>query len=135
MSVSFSQESEKDFEKLISRYPKRDAALLPVLWLAQKEFGQLNQPVRQLVAKKVGVSEARVESVVSFYTLFHSEKLGRHHLQICRNLSCSLCGGDELQETLEDELGINLGKRPKMGFFHIHWWNAWLPVAELQPFR
>ncbi len=117
MSLGFSSENEKKLTALISRYPRSDAALIPVLWLAQQEFGHLNQEVRQLVAQKVGVSEARVESVVSFYTMFHTEKLGKYHLQICRNLSCSLCGGDELQKVVSSELGIQPGETTPDGLF------------------
>lgn len=117
MNVAFSPSNEKKVRTLIARYPRPDAALIPVLWLAQLEFGHLDQDVRKLVAKEVGVSEARVESVVSFYTMFHTEKLGKYHLQICRNLSCSLCGGDDLQKAAEEALGIRPGETTADGLF------------------
>ncbi|MFH1262353.1 MAG: NAD(P)H-dependent oxidoreductase subunit E [Pseudomonadota bacterium] len=110
MSVSFTPAAERRFEEIVARYPKRDAALLPVLWLAQEEFGHLSLEVRELVAEKIGVSLARVESVVSFYTLYTMKKAGKHHIQVCRNISCTLRGSDELLSCLGRELNVAPGE-------------------------
>jgi NADH-quinone oxidoreductase E subunit len=117
MDIQFSSSAEKRFSEIVSRYPKADAALLPVLWLAQKEFDYLSPEVRAYVAEKVGVSLARVESVVSFYTLYHTRKMGKHHIQICRNLSCSLRDGEKLLSCIEGELNIKKGEVTKDGKF------------------
>lgn len=117
MNVEFSPEAEKKFAEIVARYPQRDAALLPVLWLAQEEFGHLSPQVRKFVAQKLSVSPARVESVMSFYTLFTEKSAGRHHIQICRNLSCSLRRAPDLMECVEKELGIRPGERTADGQF------------------
>lgn len=117
MSVQFSPKTEKRFEEIVARYPRRDAALLPILWLAQKEFEFLSPEVRAYVASKVGVSLARVESVISFYTLYYTKRMGTHHIQVCRNLSCCLRGGESLTETVREELGIGPGETTTDGKF------------------
>jgi NADH-quinone oxidoreductase subunit E len=68
--------------------------LLPTLWLAQREFGWLSQPVQAYVAELMEIPVSWVSSVVSFYTMYWTEPKGRHHLQVCVNLSCALRGSD-----------------------------------------
>ncbi|HLG19223.1 MAG TPA: NAD(P)H-dependent oxidoreductase subunit E [Bdellovibrionota bacterium] len=104
--MRFSSSAEEKFADIVSRYPKSDAALLPVLWLAQEEFDVLTPEVRAYVARKLHLSAARVESVVSFYTLYKTKPMGKHHIQICRNLSCSLRGCDRLMGWVVKNLGI-----------------------------
>jgi NADH-quinone oxidoreductase subunit E len=117
MAVQFSKSAEKEFTKIVGRYPKKDAALLPVLWLAQKEFGYLSPEVQKYVAEKMGVSLARVESVVSFYTLYRTKPAGKFHIQVCRNISCNLRGCESLISALEQELGIKSGETTPDGLF------------------
>jgi NADH-quinone oxidoreductase subunit E len=117
MTVHFSETAEKRFKEIVSRYPKKDAAMLPVLALAQEEFGALSREVSLLVAEKLGVSLARVESVISFYTLFTKKKMGKHHMEVCRNVSCKMRGSDELVSCLEKELGIKPGETTPDGEF------------------
>lgn len=106
MSIAFSEKAEKRFKEIVSRYPHREAALLPVLWLAQEEFDYLSPEVRAYVAQRLSVSLARVEGLVSFYTLYKTKPMGKYHIQICRNISCSLRGCEELMNCVERKLGI-----------------------------
>lgn len=115
MSAQFSAAAEKEFQDILTRYPRKDAALLPVLWLAQKEFGFLSAETRAYVAEKLETSVARVESVVSFYTLYRTRDMGKHHLQVCRNLSCALRGADKLMNYCEKELGLKSGETTSDG--------------------
>jgi NADH:ubiquinone oxidoreductase subunit E len=71
MPLEFSAQSKQRIERVLSRYPNKQAALLPVLHIAQDEFGHLPDPVVELVAKTVDVSPAHVFGVVTFYTMFH----------------------------------------------------------------
>ncbi len=110
MNTQFSKEAEKKFTEIVSRYPRKDAALLPVLWLAQEEFEYLSQEVRAYVSARLDVSPARVDGVISFYTLYKTKPMGQHHIQICRNISCSLRGCDQLMSATEKELKIKPGE-------------------------
>ena len=115
--IAFSAKAEKKFESIVARYPRRDAALLPVLWLAQEEFDHISKEVKALVAAKVGVSIARVDSVLGFYTLYKTKPTGRYHLQVCRNISCHLRGAKEIMRTIEETLGIRDGETTPDGRF------------------
>ncbi len=117
MSLAFSARAERELGAIFERYPRKDAALLPVLWLAQREFGHLSAEARDYVALKVGVSLARVESVISFYTLYRTRETGKHHFQICRNLSCVLRGAEKLMETAERVLELKPGETSPDGKF------------------
>ncbi len=117
MSPKFSEAAEKEFSAIVSRYPKAEAALLPVLWLAQREFGPLSREVREYVASRLALSPARVESVVSFYTMYSMSRPGKFHIQVCRNLSCTLRGCGKLMELVEGELGLKPGESSPDGLF------------------
>ena len=115
--IRFSKEAEKKFNDIVGRYPQRDAALLPVLWLAQEEFDVLTPEVRSYIAEKLDVSLARVESVVSFYTMYRTRPSGKHHIQVCRNISCVLRGCEELMKFMESNLGLRPGDTSADGLF------------------
>ena len=90
MALEFSPETLKKFEATVARYPKKEAAMLPVLYLAQQEFGHLGPEAIEYVAKLMEQTPARVHGVVSFYTMYNMKPIGRHHIQVCRTLSCAL---------------------------------------------
>lgn len=101
MSFEFTTENKKKFDELLTRYPNREAALLPTLWLAQNQHGYLPLDVQEHVAKLIGVSAAHVYGVVTFYTMFKDKPVGKYHLGVCRTLSCALCGGEDLVRHIE----------------------------------
>lgn len=113
----FSEATLAEYRAILGRYPERRAALLPTLWLAQREFGWLSLPVQEYVAELMEIPLAWVTSVVSFYTMFWTEPKGRHHLQVCVNLSCALRGSDRLCAAIERRLGIGPGERTADGRF------------------
>ncbi len=110
MSIEFTPENEKKFSEIVKRYPKQDAAILPILWLAQEQFGFLSPEIRAYVAQKLNVSVARIESVVSFYTMYKTAPMGKYHLQLCRTISCSLQGCDQLMKWVETHLKLKSGE-------------------------
>ena len=91
--------------------------MLPVLYLAQLEFGQLDAEAVEYVAKIMGQSPARVQGVVSFYTMFNTQRIGRHHIQVCRTLSCALGGAEKITAFLKKKLGIEPGQTTADGRF------------------
>ncbi len=110
MSVEFSPETLKKFEETVNRYPKKEAAMLPVLCLAQQEFGHLGEEAIAYVAKILEQPPARVHGVVSFYTMLNMKPVGRHHIQVCRTLPCALRGAEKITGFLKQKLGIELGQ-------------------------
>ena len=119
MPLEFSAQSKQRIERLLSRYPNKQAALLPVLHVAQDEFGHLPDPVIELVAKTVDVSPAHVFGVVTFYTMFHRSRHGRNELMVCTNVSCMLRGGYDILHHIESRLGIKAGESTPDGCFHL----------------
>jgi len=117
MSLEFSPETLKKFEETVARYPKKEAAMLPVLYLAQQEFGYLGSDAIEYVAKLMDQAPARVHGVVSFYTMFNMKPIGRHHIQVCRTLSCALGGAEKITAFIKKQLGIELGQTTADGRF------------------
>ena len=117
MAVEFSPETLKKFEETVSRYPKKEAAMLPVLYLAQQEFGYLSPEAIDYIAKLMGQAPARVHGVVSFYTMYNMKPIGRHHIQVCRTLSCALGGAEKITDFIKKKLAIELGQTTADGRF------------------
>jgi NADH-quinone oxidoreductase E subunit len=117
MSLEFSPETLKKFEQTVARYPKKEAAMLPVLQLAQQEFGYLGSEAIAYVAKLMDQSPARVHGIVSFYTMLYTKPMGRHHIQICRTLPCELRGSDRITSCIKGALGLDIGQTSPDGKF------------------
>ena len=119
MSVAFNEENEKQLQRLLGRYPQKRGALLPVLWLAQQQFGWLSPEVLDYVALRLELFPADVLATATFYTMFYKKPMGKHHVQVCTNLSCYLRGSDELLHTCEKKLGIHVGQTTEDGQFSL----------------
>jgi NADH-quinone oxidoreductase subunit E len=104
-------------EEAAARYPDRRSAIMPALLIAQEEHGHLPGPVLEEVAEILGVERIWVYELATFYTLFHTEPVGRFHLQLCDNVSCMLCGSEDLLKHLETTLGIGKGETTADGLF------------------
>jgi len=106
--MTFSAELEARFARLLERYPagRERAAMIPMLLYAQDELGAVTDELVDEVARRVGVTPLAVNEVVSYYTMLHREPRGRHHVQVCTNISCLLRGGDELLEHTCKKLGV-----------------------------
>jgi NADH-quinone oxidoreductase E subunit len=110
MPLAFSPKAEARFQELLTRYPNKQAPLLMVLHLAQEEFGQVGPEVQAYVAARLELPPAFVLGVVSFYSMYHQEPIGKHHVEICTNLSCQLRGANALVDLAKKRLGVGLGK-------------------------
>ncbi|HXV31063.1 MAG TPA: NADH-quinone oxidoreductase subunit NuoE, partial [Sinorhizobium sp.] len=100
----------EEIEAAAARYPDRRSAIMPALLIAQAAHGHLPGPVLEEVADILGVERIWVYELATFYTLFHTEPVGRFHLQLCDNVSCMLCGAEDLLKHLETALGISKGE-------------------------
>lgn len=100
-------------------YPQARAALLPALHLAQAEFGYLPRPIVDEVAELLDLLPIQVQEVISFYPMFQSGKVGRCHIQVCRNIACALGGARNLVRQVESTLGIRPGEITADGKFSL----------------
>lgn len=119
MSFKFNQENEEHFEKLLKRYPKKEALTLPSLWLIQYQEGWISEDSMVFLAKKLDLSPMDIYSVASFYTMFNLKPIGKYHIQLCKTLSCMLNGSEDLLSHLEKKLNISSGETTKDGLFTI----------------
>ncbi len=105
----FSEETLREVEKVLSSYPVKESAVLPLLHIAQREFGSVDRDAVALVAETAGVTPARVAQTMSFYTMLSPVPQGKHVIEVCNNISCSLLGSETILEHLERRLGVKRG--------------------------
>jgi len=119
--IEFSPEAKRRYERILSHYPEKRAALVPVLALAQREFdGWISQEVAEYVGALMGYPASDVLSVASFYTLLRLKPVGQHHLEICRNVSCWLMSANACMDETKRLLGVEAGQVTPDGKFS---WN------------
>lgn len=108
-----SEKNLKKIEELKKSYPTTQALVLPVLWMVQEEHGYISEDSMKYVAELLSVPFGHILGVVTFYTMFHSKQTGKHHIEVCTNVSCMLRGSDKVVEHLEKRLGIEMGQTSK----------------------
>ena len=113
MSPEFSDKIKKQVQDIIAHYPEKKAALLPVLHVAQQEFGFIDEDTERMVAALLEIKPVQVREVVTFYTMYNRKPVGKYHIQVCSNLSCSLLGSASLLDFLKKKLNIGLGETTK----------------------
>jgi len=104
--IKFTPERQKNLESLLSRYEIKASALLPVLRMAQEQWGFLKPEVMDYVASLLDLCPRHVREVASFYVLLKKQDMGDFCLQVCGNLTCCMMGSDSLLKVIEEELGI-----------------------------
>jgi NADH-quinone oxidoreductase E subunit len=114
---AFNEESEKVFQNTLKRYPTKMAALLPTLWICQRQNGHITREMMRYVAERLDLSPVHVYSVAEFYTMYHKRPAGQYHIMLCRTLSCTLCGCETLRDHLVSLLGIKPGEVSEDGMF------------------
>ena len=115
--IAFSKGAELEIKEHLTHYPDKRSALLPVLNLAQAEFGYISEAVMVLVADRLELTPPQVFEVVTFYTMLNQKPVGRYVIQLCRTLSCALAGSEDILEHLKQGLGIQIGETSSDGLF------------------
>lgn len=118
--VQFSQEKLNKVSEIIARYPegKQKSALIPLLHLAQEEFGGwLDVPVMDYVAQLLSIKPIEVYEVATFYTMFNMKPVGKYVLEVCQTGPCMLCGSDKIIDHIKNKLGIKEGETTADGLF------------------
>jgi NADH-quinone oxidoreductase subunit E len=113
-----SEQSKREIRKIRDEYPDPQSALLPALYLAQQEYGGwLPEQAFDEVAEVMGLPPTQVASVATFYTMLNKKPVGRHLIQVCTNISCSLLGAEHLLSYISRKLGIAVGETSGDGKF------------------
>ena len=110
--MSLAKKYPKEVKQILSKYPPegRRSAVMPLLFLAQREEGYINKAAMQDIAQMLEISETEVASIIGFYTLYHDEKAGKYRMQVCTDLPCALRGADKFMDDLCARLGIKVGE-------------------------
>ena len=117
--AKFPPEALARIEKILERYPTRQAALLPILWVAQETWGWISKEAAEEVARIVDVSPAHVDGVLTFYTMYNLRPVGKNLLQVCTSISCHLAGAGRLLERCRKRLGVDLERTTPDGKFTV----------------
>jgi len=112
-----SADARQKIEKLTKVYETSQSALIPALHIAQADQTWLSEETQREVAQLLGLTAQSVRQVVTFYTMFQQKPVGRHLIQVCRNLSCTLLGGQKLQKQIQDKLNLADGETTEDGRF------------------
>ena len=121
-AFTFSAGNLAQAEAIIGKYPpgREASAVLPLLMLAQRQNGGwLSQPALDYVADFLHMPPIRVYEVATFYTMFRLKPVGRHHVEVCTNISCWLRGSDDILAACRDRLGIGVGETTPDGVFSV----------------
>ena len=119
--MTFSPELEAKFEHLLDSYPegRQRAALIPMLLFAQDEVGSVTGELVNEIARRLGITRLDVDEVVSYYSMLTRKPRGKHHIQICTNISCMLRGAEKLLEHAKEKLEIDDGEVTPDGQFSL----------------
>jgi NADH-quinone oxidoreductase subunit E len=106
------QKHAHEIEAILAKYPAQEkrSAVMPLLYLAQREHGYVTKQAMTEIAEILGLSTTDVASIVGFYTLFYDEQGGKYRIQVCTDLPCALRGAEEFLEKLCENLGIRVGE-------------------------
>jgi NADH-quinone oxidoreductase E subunit len=110
--MTLAEKYPKEVKQILSRYPaeSKRSAVMPLLYLAQRDEGYITKGAMQDIADTLEMSITDVGALVGFYTLYHDEKAGKYRMQVCTDLPCALRGADEFMDSLCTNLGIKVGE-------------------------
>ncbi len=115
----FSEVTIKELDEMRTKYPDARAALLPALYIAQREFGYLSPEAYEAVSTILNIPKATVRGVATFYTMYKHKPMGRHLIQLCTNVSCMLFGAERLVDLLRNKYRLEVGGTTPDGRFSL----------------
>ncbi len=121
VELKFSDKAVRELERLLTHYPDKKSAMLPALWIAQREYGgYLPAEALAEVAVRLERSYAEVEGVATFYTMYHPHhQVGKHLIEVCTCLTCMVCGAYRIGDYLKEKLGVDWKGTTADGLFTI----------------
>jgi len=108
--ATFSAEVEAEIDRHLAKYPVMRSAILPLMFIVQRERGYLDPPGVSYLAKRLNLRITDIWEVATFYSMIHTEPIGKYHIQVCKTLSCKLLGSDTITEHCSKKLGIRVGE-------------------------
>ncbi|MDH4152964.1 MAG: NAD(P)H-dependent oxidoreductase subunit E [Nitrospira sp.] len=115
--MTFLDKHKDEIAEILSRYPVKRSALIPLLYVAQHDQGYVSESAMQEIARLLGLTPPQVYETVTFYTMFNLKPVGKFHIQVCKSLMCALIGSDTMIGWIKTKLGIAPGESTADGLF------------------
>jgi NADH-quinone oxidoreductase subunit E len=135
-STIFSPELAARFDKLVTLYPKRRSALIPMLLYAQDEIGYVSDAAIAEIGQRLEITVLDVRNVLTYYSMLRTRPIGKYNVQVCTNISCMLRGGQELFQHCKNRLGIGHKQTTPDGMFSLEEVEcigvcSWAPAVQV----
>jgi NADH-quinone oxidoreductase E subunit len=117
--ASFPPEVEVEIDRHLAKYPVMRSAILPLMFIVQRERGYLDPPGVSYLAKRLNLRITDIWEVATFYSMIHLKPIGKYHIQVCKTLSCKLLGADKITKYCSEKLGIRVGETTADGRFSL----------------
>lgn len=116
----FTGDARKRLDEILARYPTKQAALLPALWMVQEARGWVSDAAMEEVAEVLEITPAFVKGVVSFYTMYHQHPVAKYVIQVCTTSPCNVCGAEDVVRALLEKTGCgDLGASSPDGKYQV----------------
>jgi NADH-quinone oxidoreductase E subunit len=117
--ATFSAEVEAEIDRHLAKYPVMRSAILPLMFIVQRERGYLDPPGVSYLAKRLNLRITDIWEVATFYSMIHITPIGKYHIQVCKTLSCKLLGADKITKHCAEKLGLKVGETTADGRFSL----------------
>jgi len=117
--ATFSPQVEAEIDRHIAKYPIKRSAILPLMFIVQRERGYLDAPAVAYLADRLDLRTTDIWEVATFYSMIYTQPVGKYHIQVCKTLSCKLLGAEKITEHCSKRLGIKVGETTSDGKFSL----------------
>ena len=117
--ATFSPEVEAEMDRHIAKYPLKRSAILPLMFIVQRERGYLDPAAVAYLAERLDLRTTDIWEVATFYSMIYTQPVGKYHIQICKTLSCKLLGSEKITKHCSEKLGIKVGETTPDGRFSL----------------
>ena len=117
--ATFSAEVESEIDRHLAKYPVVRSAILPLMFIVQRERGYLDPPGVAYLARRLKLRITDIWEVATFYSMIHLKPIGKYHIQVCKTLSCKLLGSNKITQVCAEKLGIKVGETTADGRFSL----------------
>ncbi|HKR10865.1 MAG TPA: NADH-quinone oxidoreductase subunit NuoE [Pyrinomonadaceae bacterium] len=115
--ATFSPEVEAEIDRHLAKYPVPRSAILPLMFIVQRERGYLDPPGVLYLANRLALRVTDIWEVATFYSMIHTSAIGKYHIQVCKTLSCNIMGAPKITEYCSQKLGVKVGETTADGRF------------------
>ena len=117
--ATFSPKVEAEIDSHLAKYPIKRSAILPLMFIVQRERGYLDAPAVAYLAERLDLRTTDIWEVATFYSMIYTQPVGNYHIQVCKTLSCKLLGSEKITKHCSEKLGIKVGETTPDGKFSL----------------